>query len=156
MLGAIARAGRTQPPLVVDLFTDSAIAVDEAFWGASVVLIGLAFVLFPSRVPSVGRVWSVVGGLVVVSGVVVAIRAAFPPHVKLTVTERSTAYADGGSGSGRGYVTDERGRVWEMSTESYARLADGDRVVCATRPWTWARGEYSGTLTGCKSVQAPE
>lgn len=133
MLRSIARAGRTSPWLVPQ-FNDHAIAVDEAFRGVSLVLIGVAFALFSSKVPPVARVCAVVGGVAVVFGVVVVVRAAFPHRVKLTVTEREAGLADGGSGSDRGYVTDERGRRWETSPATYNRLGEGDRVV-ATMPW---------------------
>jgi hypothetical protein len=114
-----------------------------------------AFALFSSKVPAVARVWAVIGGVAVAFGVAVVVRAAFPDRVKLTVTERETVLADGGSGSWRGYVTDERGRRWEMSVATYDRLSESDRVVCAARSWTWSNAPgLNGELTDCKSVQA--
>lgn len=74
----------------IDLLTNHAIVMDEAFWGVSSVLIGFAFVLFSPKVSPVGRVWAVIGGVAVAFGVVVVVRAAFPQRVKLTVTERRT------------------------------------------------------------------
>jgi hypothetical protein len=155
MLAGVARLGR-EVPFGFELFTDRAIAVDDAFWGISLALIGLAFVLLPSKVPALGKVWTVIGGVAVVFGVAVAVRAAFPPRVTLTVTEREAGLADGGSGSDRGFVTDEQGRRWETSMNTYYTLHDGDRVVCEVRSFTWADADLSGSLVGCKSVHASE
>ena len=156
MLGAVARVARTESAFG-GAFTDHAIALDEVFWGVSLALIGLACVLFSSKARPHGRAWAVIGGVAVAFGVVVVVRAALPHHVKLTVTERAAGLADGGSGSDRGYVTDERGRRWEMSMATYNRLAGGDRVVCAARSLTLNDDpDLNGELTGCRSVQASE
>jgi hypothetical protein len=157
MFGVVVNAGRTNPWLLPAL-NDHAIAVDEAFWGVSLVLIGLAFALFSSKVPRVARVWAVIGGVAVAFGVAVVVRAAFPQRVTLTVIERDAGLADGGSGSDRGYVTDERGRRWEMSVATYSRVSERDRVVCAARSWgVWSNApDLNGELTDCKSVQASQ